>query len=276
MHFRPVFTSLCVIGLGVCATPASFAASFNDGFDAAGDVANQYSYFIQDDDSATPGDQNLTGELIDSLTATNGTSFTLDTANSQVDFVVTPSTAPAFNQASLSRSVDTANHYDLTQATSLTLEASGLDTLFFNSVRNPVTFGFGAGDTNPGITVSIQQINFSPDTRITVKANNVTLAGGDINASEFANGAYTLNIDADSYSLAKGATLLIADTLHGLTFEETEGAVPFFGSQLVFGSTNTDLSVDGFAGTGTTAVPEPTSLLLLGFAGCVALSRRRL
>ncbi len=114
---------LTAAALAAGASQTASAASFDDTFDAAGAVADDYTGFeLKTGDSVADTDSN---------TFSNGSSFDLDlaTAGGQVDFVIPNETA--FNVVNLSRSVDTANHYDLTQATTLTADVSGLDVQFF-------------------------------------------------------------------------------------------------------------------------------------------------
>lgn len=265
--FQSKWSLGCLVGvvLGTGASPG-WAASFNDDFAAAGGVADQYEVF-----------EFVTSEAVDAVdnfTFSSGASFALDVANAQVDLFLPGSTS--FNEMNLGRTLDAANQYDLTQSTSLTINVSGLDNSFFSTIRNPLIFGFNDGTTNPGITVAIQAVNFSPTATVRVRNGGSDLPGGA--AADYAisanAGAFTLSVDADSYSLTQGSTLLIADTLHGLTFDPTEGATPFFGAQKVFSSNNTDFSVDAFSGSGTTAVPEPTTLALLGLSGLLIARRR--
>lgn len=273
---------LTAAALAAGASQTASAASFDDTFDAAGAVADDYTGFeLKTGDSVADTDSN---------TFSNGSSFDLDlaTAGGQVDFVIPNETA--FNVVNLSRSVDTANHYDLTQATTLTADVSGLDVQFFPgsppALRNPLAFGFNAGASNPGITASVAYATTdfagNDSFNVTVQADGVDLPGGRVNyAGEFfsanPNGpAFTLNLDDDSFSVLFGTAVVIADTNHNLVFSATDPAVPFVGGQLVFDGAATNVSVDAFSGTGTTAVPEPaTATLAAAGLGLLATRRRR-
>lgn len=259
---------LVLPAVGLVWSPAA-TADFVDDFDNAGDVASLYSYF-----NNSSGED---GSGVDSFTSSDGANFSLDTANSQVDFLVPAATA--FNFLRLSRTGDATNEYDLTQGASLTVNASGLDGQNFgapSSMRTPIAFGFAVPGSQ-AIFVQINHDNFSNDSsRIRVQGGGADLPGGapQIVAVGPNNRDLTFNIDADSYSVVMGDTTVIADTLHGLTLDPLVGAIPFFEARVSFNSINGDFSVNSFAGAGT-PVPEPAALVLMGLGGLAMMGRRR-
>ncbi|BAM02771.1 PEP-CTERM sorting domain-containing protein [Phycisphaera mikurensis] len=260
----PRVAAAAIAAAGVASSAS--AASFNDTFDSAGDIASNYTGFELTSSETAAG--------VDSNTYSSGSSFALDPVDGQVDFTVTiPS---GFNLNILQRSVDAANLYDINQGMSLTMNASGLDPTFFDAIRNPATFGTSGGTLNADITVSVQNIDFG-QYRLGVQVGGVDLpGGGQQNYAGSPDGVnFTLNIDNDSYSVLADGAELIADTAHGIVFSSLEGVTPTVGAQNVFaGGGNTSLSINSFAGTGV-AVPEPaTATLAAAGLGLLTLRRR--
>ena len=261
---------LAVAAAFMIAAPAAMP-DFQDDFDNAGDVSSQYSYF-----------NNGTGEgggVVDTFTATDGSSFALDAANSEVDMSIPDGIG--FNFLRLTRSTDTDNHYNLTQPTALTINVLGLDGQGFgaaDSMQRPLFFGFAIAGGSP-IVVQVQHDQFSnASARIRVQQNETSLPGGaaQVVAVGPNNKDITFNIDADSYSLVMGNTTVIADTAHGLTLDPGVAAIPFFEARHTFNGAATSFSVQSFSGSGT-PVPEPGALGLgiMGFALLVCRRRRQ-
>ncbi|QDU70629.1 PEP-CTERM sorting domain-containing protein [Mucisphaera calidilacus] len=262
-------TTSALLTVAFAATTAS--ANFMDDFDSVGELANNYGYFHFG--------TNEGGAGLDANTFSNGASFALDDANSKVNLYLPD--PGGFNFLRLTRGMDAENLYDMSQPVQLSAKASGLDNLNFDSIRNPFGLGLDFPEgTNPDITVKIQltrSYTNPPTSRIQVQANDGSsfdLPGGaqqtiNINVQ---NKDIVFDIDADSYSLTIGNTVVIPDTLHGIVFDTAVGGTPFIEAQHIFDGGATDFSVEYFAGTGT-AIPEPASLAMLALGG-IAMIRR--
>ncbi len=256
-----------LVPAAILLAPAAAFADFSDDFTAGAELQANYSYFVLDNDPATAGQQFAAGDNTNSFAGAGGG---FDLTAGGVDLYTEAD--GGFNFTRLTRSGDSDNAFDLTQPSSVSVDVSGLDQTFFDAIRQPIVFGFGDTGGND-IVVQIQQIDFETY-RYEVIAGGTTVAGQANAAGNPNNGPLTLNLDDDSLSLTVVGTTVVPDTAHGLTFDPNVGAKPFFESRVVFGSNDNTLTVTNFTGTGT-AVPEPTTLALLGVGGIALLRRRR-
>jgi hypothetical protein len=242
---RPI-PLVAAAALTAAATASAQPTSFADDFVNGAILANEYSFFILDNDLDTAGNQNQTGDLADSFTGPGG-SFALTPGG--VD--VTSNTAGGFNFTRLTRSEAADSAFDLTQPSSLTIDVTGLDNIFFGAIQRPLVFGFG--DTTPEVRVEVQAVfsDGAVQTGLDIIGGGGSLIGGFQTFSQNPNNnAFTFNLDDDSFSLDIGGTNVITDTPHGLTFDPFDDARPFFEARTVFGGLQASLTVEQFTGSG--------------------------
>ncbi len=252
MQLNLTVATTTIAALALAASATSAQLTFNDDFTAGATLADNYTYFVLDNDFATAGNQNLPGGGTNTLSETGG-AFNLTASG--VD--LTSSSGGAFNFTRLTRSESPDSAFDLTQPSSLTIDVANLDNLFFDAIQRPVVFGFG--DTVPAINVQVQaRFNGGMVQSIidVLDSDGNMLAPRTTTVLNPNNNLLTLNLDDDSFSVDFGTATVIGDTLHNLTFDSANDGKPFFEARTVFGGDTANFLVQSFSGSGFAVIDD--------------------